>query len=106
MSRRIQLHADLAIDPAREAEAIHYFETMYRPTASRFEGYVDLYLLKLEAALAGSPPTGINYRFSITFTSEALRQQWVASAPHQEVWGRLETFLTRREYDFLLFEVI
>ena len=106
MSRPIQLHADLSIDPAREAEAIHYFETVYRPTASRFEGYIDLRLLKLHGALAGSAPAGLNYRFSITFTSEGLRQRWVASAPHQEVWVKLETFITKREYDFLLFEVI
>src|SRR3954463_3337015 len=106
MSRPIQLHADLSIDPAREAEAIAYFETVYRPTASTFEGYVDLRLLKLQAALVGSAPARGNYRFSITFTSEPLRQKWVASAPHQEVWGKLEMFLTRREYDFLLFEVV
>jgi len=106
MSRPIQLHADLAIDPEREAEALHYFETVYRPTAMRFEGYVDLRLLKLTAALVGSAPAGVNYRFSISFTSEALRQQWVASDAHTEVWGHLETFLTSHEYDFLLFEVI
>jgi hypothetical protein len=106
MSRPIQLHADLAIDPAREAEAIRYFETVYRPTAMRFEGYLDLHLLKLQAALAGAAPAGINYRFSISFSSEALRQRWVASEAHQEVWGTLETFVTRREYDFLLFEII
>ena len=106
MSHPIQLHADLAIDPAREAEAVRYFETVYRPTASRFEGYIDLRLLKLQAALVGSAPAGINYRFSITFTSEALRQEWVASDAHQRVWGTLETFITKREYDFLLFEVI
>ena len=106
MSRPIQLHADLAIDEARESEAIRYFETVYKPTASRFEGYIDLQLLKLKAALVGSAPAGINYRFSITFMTEALRLKWVASDPHQQVWGTLETFLTKREYDFLLFEVI
>jgi hypothetical protein len=106
MSRPIQLHADLAIDPEREAEAVHYFETVYRPTAMRFEGYMDLRLLKLTAALAGSAPPRVNYRFSIAFTSEALRQRWVASDAHTEVWGHLETFLTSHEYDFLLFEVI
>jgi hypothetical protein len=106
MSHAIQLHADLAIDPAREAEAIRYFQEVYRPTASRFEGYIDLHLLKLEAAVAGSAPAGINYRFSITFASEVLRQKWVASEPHQQVWGTLESFVTTREYDFLLFEVI
>jgi hypothetical protein len=106
MPRPIQLHADLAVDPDREADAVRYFETTYRPTASRFDGYVDLRLLKLQAALVGSAPAGVNYRFSITFTSEDLRLKWVSSDAHQEVWGTLETFLTRREYDFLLFEVI
>jgi hypothetical protein len=106
MPRPIQLHADLAIDPAREGEALQYFETVYRPTASRFDGYVDLQLLKLTAVVVGSAPPDLNYRFSITFTSEALRQQWVASDAHQEVWGRLETFLTKHDYDFLLFDVI
>ena len=79
---------------------------MYRPTASRFEGYIDLHLLKLQAALVGSAPAGVNYRFSITFTSEALRLAWVASDAHQEVWGTLESFLAKHEYDFLLFEVV
>jgi len=106
MPRSIQLHADLAVDPAREAEALRYFETVYRPTASRFEGYIDLQLLKFQAALVGSAPAGINYRFSITFASEELRLKWVASDDHQEVWGTLETFLTRHQYDFLLFEII
>ena len=106
MPRSIQLHADLAVDPGREADALHYFETVYRPTASRFEGYIDLHLLKLQAALVGSAPADINYRFSITCASEELRLKWVASDAHQEVWGTLETFLTKHEYDFLLFEII
>jgi hypothetical protein len=106
MSRPIQLHADLALDPAREADALHYFENVYCPTARRFEGYLDLQLLKLTCTVAGTAPPGVNYRFSITFVSEAPRQQWVASDAHQEVWARLETFLTKHEYDFLLFDVI
>jgi hypothetical protein len=106
MPRSIQLHADLNVDPAREAEAVGYFETVYRPTASRFEGYIDLQLLKLHAALVGSAPTGVNYRFSITFSSEDLRLKWVASEAHEEVWGTFERFLTRHQYDFLLFEII
>jgi hypothetical protein len=106
MPRSIQLHADLAVDPEREADALRYFETVYRPTASRFEGYIELQLLKLQAALVGSAPAGINYRFSITFASEELRLKWVASDAHQEVWGTLEAFLTKHEYDFLLFEIM
>ena len=106
LTRPIQLHADLALDPAREAEAVRYFETVYRPTASRFEGYLDLRLLKLQSALVGSAPAGINYRFSITYESEDLRQKWIHSDEHQVVWPTLQSFLTSSDFDFLLFEVI
>ncbi len=106
MSHPIQVHGDLAIDPARETEAIHYFETIYRPTASTFEGYVDLQLLKLTTAVTGTAPPGVNYRFSITFSSEALRQQWVASPEHQQVWGALDGYLTEHDVVFLLFDVL
>ena len=106
MSRSIQVHGDLAIDPAREAEAIRYFETVYQPTARAFEGYLDLHLLKLEKAVAGTAPPGVNYRFSISFSSEALRQRWVASTEHERVWGALDAFLTTHDVDFLLFEIL
>ena len=106
MKRPIQLHGDLRVDPAREAEMLHYFETVYRPTARRFEGYLDLQLLKLDKAVAGTAPSGVNYRFSISFSSEVLRQQWVASAEHQQVWGALDAFLANHDVDFLLFEIL
>jgi hypothetical protein len=106
MARPIQVHGDLAIDPAREAEAVEYFETVYRPTAKRFEGYLDLQLLRLTAAVTGAAPAGVNYRFSISFASEALRQRWVASPEHQEVWGALDAFLTHHDVTFLLFDCI
>jgi hypothetical protein len=105
MTYPIQVHGDLAIDPAREAEALHYFETVYRPTAKGFEGYLDLHLLKLEGAVMGTAPAGVNYRFSITFQSEALRQRWATSAEHAQVWGVLDSYLTKHEVDFLLFEM-
>jgi hypothetical protein len=106
MSRPIQVHGDLAIDASREAEAIRYFETVYRPTAMRFEGYLDLQLLRLTTAVTGAPPPGVNYRFSISFATEALRQRWVASPEHQEVWGALDAFLTDHDVTFLLFDCL
>ena len=55
----IQLHGDLSVDPGTEAEMLRYFETVYRPAAMKFEGYVDLRLLKLTSAVgrhrAGRP---------------------------------------------------
>jgi hypothetical protein len=106
MARPIQLHADLSVDPAQEAGLVEYFETVYRPTASGFAGYVDLQLLRLRAAVLGHAPAGVNYRFSITFASEELRLLWVRSEAHQEVWGVFERSLASHDFDFLLFEVI
>lgn len=106
MKRRVQLHCDLTVNPDRAAEAEHYFETVYRPAAMKFEGYVDLQLLRLQSVLAGQAPEGLNYRFSITYESEELRMAWVRSDVHQEVWPTLQTYLTSDDFDFLLFDVI
>ncbi len=102
----VQLHGDLSVDRAKEGEMVRYFETVYRPAAMKFPGYVDLRLLRLHSVVAGTAPPGLDYRFSITYESEDLRRQWVASDVHAEVWGTLETFFTSREYNFLLFEVL
>ena len=106
MNRRVQLHCDLAIDPQRSAEAEDYFDIVYRPAAMKFEGYVDLQLLKLQSVLEGQAPAGMNYRFSIMYESEALRMAWVRSDVHQVVWPTLQTYLTSDNFDFLLFDVI
>jgi hypothetical protein len=62
--------------------------------------------LKLQAVLLGEAPNGMNYRFSITYTSEELRQRWIQSDVHQVVWPRLQSFLVSTNFDFLLFQVI
>jgi len=85
---------------------VQYFETVYRPTAVKFKGYIDLRLLKLQAVLLGDAPPGMNYRFSITYETEELRQKWIGSDEHQVVWPTLQSFLTSTKFDFLLFEVI
>jgi hypothetical protein len=85
---------------------VQYFETVYRPAAAKFEGYVDLRILKLQAVLLGEAPKGMNYRFSITYTSEEPRQRWIQSEVHQVVWPRLQSFLVSTNFDFLLFQVI
>jgi hypothetical protein len=102
----IQLHGDLSIDRAREDEMVRYFETVYRPAAMTFEGYVDLRLLKLSSVPMGTAPAGLDYRFSITFQSEELRLKWVASDVHATVWGTIEKYFSTKNYTFLLFEVI
>ena len=102
----IQVHVDLAIDPAKEQEMLRYFQTVFRPAATKFRGYIDVRMLKVSAVPVGTPPPDINYRFAIIYESEDLRQKWVASDIHQEVWGGMESMLSTPNYTVILFEVI
>lgn len=100
----IQVHVDLAVDPAKEQEMLRYFTSVFRPAAMKFRGYIDVRMLKLTAVPVGTAPAGINYRFAITYESEELRQKWVASEIHNEVWGAMERMLSSSTYTVLLFD--
>src|ERR1700736_5352715 len=76
--RPIQLHLDLAVDPKREQEMLDNFEKIFRPTARKQPGYIDLKMLKLQQAVRGGPPPGGKFRFVLTFVSEEMRQKWIA----------------------------
>ncbi len=101
----IQLHVDLAVDPAREKEMLHNFETIFRPEALKHPGYIDMRMLKLRSTLQGSAPAGVNYRFCLTYRSEPLRQKWMASPEHKKVWPTIENTLLSKNYTVLLFDV-
>ena len=104
--RPIQLHVDMPVDPAKEADMLRMFERDFRPIASKQPGFIDLRMLKLSATMMGQPPgAGINYRFVLTFESEALRQKWIASDAHQKVWPPLEATMTTKDYQVLLWDV-
>jgi hypothetical protein len=100
----IQLHVDLAVDPVKEQEMLHNFKTIFRPAASKQPGYIDVQMLKLRSALTGKAPKASNYRFVLTFASEELRQQWVASATHQKVWPTVENTLKSKDYAVQLYD--
>ena len=101
----IRLDVDLSVDPAREAEMLKNFHNVFKPAAMKHTGYLDVNILKLRSALMGKAPEGMNYRFTLTFQSEELRQQWVASDVHQRVWPTIENTLTSKDYRVLLFDV-
>ena len=103
--RPIQLHADLAVDPAKEQEMLEFFEQKFRPAAAQQPGYIDLKMLKLKSTLRGAAPPGTNYQFVLTFSSEALRQKWVATDLHKQLWPVIEGSLTDKNYSRLLYEV-
>jgi|SRR5579864_3462920 len=101
----IQLHVDLAVDPAKEKEMLHNFETIFRPAAVKHPGYIDVKMVKLRSALSGKAPAGLNYRFVLTYESEELRQKWIASDVHKRVWPTIEKTLSSPDYTVLLFDV-
>jgi hypothetical protein len=105
-ARPIQLHVDLAVDPAREKEMLKNFETIFRPAAAKQPGYIDVKMLKLVSTLQGKAPAGVNYRFALTYQSEALRQKWIASDVHQKVWPTIENTLSTKNYTVMLFDAI
>jgi heme-degrading monooxygenase HmoA len=100
----IELHVDLSVDLTREQEMLRNFKTIFLPAAKRQPGYIDVEMLKLRSALQNSAPSGANYRFVLKYTSEELRQEWVASATHKKVWPTVEDTLTSKNYTVLLYD--
>src|ERR1700692_1037427 len=103
-SRPIHLHVALSWDPAKEKEMLHNFQTIFRPAAMKFPGYISVKMLKLRSAVKGGAPSGLNYRFELTYQSEELRQKWVAAPVHQKVWPTIENTLASKNYTVLLFD--
>jgi len=100
----IVLYCDLAVDPAREQEMLDAFHQHFKPAAEKFDGYIDLKMLKLRKLVQGGPPppSGVNYRFQLTYENEEKRQLWIQSTVHQTVWPMLETTVTDKGYLVLL----
>jgi len=100
----IQLHLDLSCDASKEQEMLRNFYTIFRPAAVKQPGFIDVKMLKLRSALQGAGPQGSNYRFVLTFETEELRKQWVASATHKKVWPTVENTLKTKNYTVLLYD--
>ena len=103
----IVLYVDLSVDPAKEKLMLKNFHEIFKPAATKFEGYIDVKIAKIRQTLMGTAPAaGINYRFELTYKSEELRQKWVASAVHQQVWPTIENTLTTKNYSVLLCDLV
>jgi heme-degrading monooxygenase HmoA len=103
--RRIELHLDLAVAPGREQEMLSNFQKIFRPTAKKQPGYIDLKMLKLREAIRGGAPSGGSFRFVLVFESEEMRQKWIASAAHAKVWPTIEDTLSDKNFNILLYDV-
>jgi hypothetical protein len=100
----ILLYVDMSVDPKKEKEMLHHFETVFRPAAAKQPGYIDVKMLKLRETIMGKAPAGVNYRFALTYQSEELRQKWIKTDVHQKVWPPIEGMLTTKDYTVLLFD--
>jgi hypothetical protein len=100
----IVLYCDLKVDPQREQEMLDQYHRRFKPAAEKFDGFIDLKILKLRKVLQGgpAPEEGINYRFQLTYESEEKRQLWIASEVHSRVWPLIENTLTDIGYIVLL----
>jgi hypothetical protein len=100
----IVLHCDLKVDPKREQEMLDHYHRTFKPAAEKFDGFIDLKMLKLRKLLQGgpAPEQGINYRFQLTYESEEKRQIWIASEVHGRVWPLIENTLMDMDYIVLL----
>lgn len=108
IKKPIVLYCDLAIDTAREQEMLDAYHNHFKPVAQKHRGYIDLKMLKLRQVIQGgpAPATNINYRFQLTYESEALRQQWIASADHAKYWPMIENTVIDKGYLVLLTEAV
>ena len=102
----IVLYCDLAVNPSREAEMLAAFHGKFKPAAMKFDGFIDLKMLKLQTVIQGrpAPAPGINYRFQLTYQSEEKRQHWIHSDVHQSVWPLIESTVVNKDYLVLLTE--
>ena len=102
----IQLHVDLDVDSAHEAQLLNNYRTKFRPAISRQPGFVEVKLMKLEMAVAGKAPANVSYRLLLSFQTEAQRKAWVATAEHQKVWPTIQQTLRGPDVNAVLFQVV
>jgi hypothetical protein len=109
-TKPIVLYCDLAVDPAREREMLDAFHNHFLPAAQSFRGrgFIDLKMLKLRQVIQGrpAPADGINYRFQLTYESEAQRQLWIKSAVHERNWPLIENTVLNKDYLVLLTDAV
>jgi hypothetical protein len=100
----IVLYCDLAVDPSREKEMLGTFYGRFKPAAMKFDGYIDLKMVKIRRVVQGGPPLApnINYRFQLTYESEEKRQIWINSDVHRKLWPLIEDTVTNKDYLVLL----
>ena len=102
----IQLHIELEVDPAKEAELAINFRNHFRPAIRKQRGFLDVKLLKMRKTLAGKLDGNWSYKLVLTFKTEEEREAWAKTDDHQKAWPTIAGTLTGRRIRVILYDVV
>ena len=60
----IVLYCDMAVDPAQEQKMLDHYHNDFKPVAEKFEGYIDLKIVKLRRVMSPLFSTAEKVHFS------------------------------------------
>ena len=86
----IELHIYLTAKAGGEAELERVYREVFYPAASRQKGFRSSQLMR--------KPKTAEYTVRLSFDTEELRMQWVASAEHQKAWRALSGTAAKANY--------
>jgi heme-degrading monooxygenase HmoA len=86
----IELHIYLTAKAGQEAELERVYKEVFYPAVSRQKGFRSSQLMR--------KPNTSEYTVRLSFNTEELRMQWVASADHQKAWPALQATAAKANY--------
>jgi heme-degrading monooxygenase HmoA len=86
----MELYIWLTAKPGHEAEMEKTFREVFYPAVSARKGF--------RSALMVRKPGTAEYTVRLSFDTEELRMEWVASDAHQQAWPALEGHAAKADY--------
>lgn len=87
----MELHIWLTAKPGQEEAMEKTFREVFYPAVSARKGFRSALMMR-------KPGTG-EYTVRLSFDTEDLRTEWVASDAHQKAWPALESHASKATYD-------
>jgi hypothetical protein len=105
-TKAVYLYVEMDVDPANEKAMRDHFHNKFVPEAKKHEGYIDVRLLKLRSVIQG-PKESLPYRFVLVYETEELRQKWIHTPIHIQLWSTMEKMLKNsKNYPVVLYDEI
>ena len=102
----IQLHIELEVDPAKQAELTANFRNHFRPAIRKQPGFLDVKLLKMRKLMTDKLDGNWNYKLVLTFQTEEQRLAWASTADHEKAWPTIAGTLAGRKIRVILYDVV